>query len=365
MGGNASKGFALGCLASLAAMLMGVFGFLFVMGMAFRGCADAAANGVADGGAASSGAKEQKRPEDVGSFKKTWVDGVGGAKAPKAPKVLRIPLTGVILSSDRRRGFFDVAEDGSAPAALRKIRAAVEDDEIDGLFLCIDSPGGGVTASDELHHAVRRFRESRKGRFAFVLMGDMCCSGGYYVACAADFVMARPTSLTGSIGVLLNGVNAAELVRKIGVAPVTVVSGKNKDLLNPLKPVDSGHVEIVQKAVDQMHRRFVSIVAEGRRMDERKAGELADGRVFSAADALANGLVDAVGYREDALERLRALAGDRDVCVVRYQEVESFRRIFSNAMVFSSVGDLAREVVSALDASPSVQYLAPIGGSGR
>lgn len=359
MGGNASRGFAFGCLASLAAMLLTVLGFLFVMGMAFRGCADAAANGMADGDA---GAKERKGPEDVGSFRKTWVDGAGGAKAPK---VLRIPLTGVIMSSDRGRGFFETTEDGSAPAALRKIRAAIEDEEIDGLFLCIDSPGGGVTASDELHHAVRRFRESRKGRFALVLMGDTCCSGGYYVACAADFVMARPTSLTGSIGVLLNGVNAAELVRKIGVAPVTVVSGRNKDLLNPLKPVDSGHVEIVQNAVDQMHRRFVSVVAEGRRMDEKKAVALADGRVFSAPDALANGLVDAIGYREDALARLRAMAGDRDVRVVRYQEVENFRRLFSNSMMFSSAGEVAREVVSALDASPSIQYRAPVGGSGR
>ncbi len=359
MGGNASKGFALGCLASLAAMLSTVLGFLFVMGMAFRGCVDAAADGGVGG---ASGVKEQKKPEDVGNFRQTWVDGAGGAKAPK---VLRIPLTGVIMSSDRGRGFFETAEDGSAPAALRKIRAAIEDDGIDGLFLCIDSPGGGVTASDELHHAVRRFRESRKGRFVLVLMGDICCSGGYYVACAADFVMARPTSLTGSIGVLLNGVNAAELVRKIGVAPVTVVSGRNKDLLNPLKPVDSGHVEIVQKAVDHMHRRFVSIVAEGRRMDEKKAGALADGRVFSADDALANGLVDAIGYREDAMAKLRGLAGDRDVRIVRYQEVESFRRLFTNSMIFSSAGEVAREVASALDAAPSVQYRAPIGDSGR
>lgn len=362
MDGSASKGFAMGCLASLGAMLLTVTGFMLVMGMAFRGCVAAATNGEKDDSAAFSESRRQKRPEDAGNFRKTWVDGSGDANAPKT---LRIPLTGVIMSSDRGRGLFETGEDGSAPAALRKIRAAIEDEEIDGLFLCIDSPGGGVTASDELHHAVRRFRASRKGRFALVLMGEACCSGGYYVACAADCVIARPTSLTGSIGVLLNGVNASELVRKVGVAPVTVVSGKNKDLLNPLKPVDAGHVAIVQDAVDQMHGRFVSIVAEGRRMDVEKVRALADGRVFSASDALENGLVDAIGYREEALAQLRRLAGDKDVRVVRYQESENFGRLFSNAMIFKSAGELAREIVSAFDDSLSVQYRAPVGGARR
>ncbi len=211
--------------------------------------------------------------------------------------------------------------------------------------------------SDELHDAICRFRDSDTNRFVFVHMGDMCCSGGYYVAAPATRIMARPTTITGSIGVIMSGVNASELAKKIGLAPVTIASGDNKSLLNPLEPVNPEHVKILEKPVKQMYERFVGIVAKGRGLEPEKVREIADGRILSADDALECGLVDAIGHYDDARAALKELAGE-EVRIMAYRAKAGFWSIFEDSIMLESSDDLVRRLQSAVDgeATPRAEY---------
>ena len=195
---------------------------------------------------------------------------------------------------------------------LIDIRKATGDDTIDGIYLELDTPGGEVTMSDMLADALMRFRESDTNRFVVAHMLSECCSGGYYVASGADVILAHPTTMTGSIGVIMSTVNAAELANKLGVKSVAIATGGNKNMLDPLEPVDEKHVEIFRKVLASDYERFVETVATSRRLPVEKVRELADGRVFSAAEARALGLIDEICYFEDALSVLESLAGVKD-----------------------------------------------------
>ena len=354
MNPDSTKGFFIGCATSVLALILFTFLFVLMCGLLVRGCADAAASGESNETASDFIRSKVERPEDDGEYSKVWVCGTGGVSAPK---VLRIRLRGVISDAERRR-LFELEEASSAPAALRQLRAAAKDKSLCGVWLDIDSPGGSVTMSDRLHDAVLRFKASATNRFVFVHMGDLCCSGGYYVSAAADRIMARPTTLTGSIGVIMNGLNAAALAKKIGVESVTIASAENKDLLNPLKPVDPTHVEILKKPIVQMYDRFVDIVAKGRHLSPEKVRTLADGRVFSAEDARAARLVDAVGHEDAALKEIRRLAGGKAVRVCRYREKPNFERLFSTSFLFEGAYGVLHDVKAAVDDSavPAVEY---------
>jgi protease-4 len=174
------------------------------------------------------------------------------------------------------------------------------DPEYDAILLNIDSPGGGVTASDEIYRALMGFRESHPDRKIVVHIQDMAASGGYYAALAADQIVAQPTSIVGSIGVLISAVNFHKLGEKLGVEDVTLASSDNKALLNALDPVDPEHTAILQQVVDDMYSRFRSLVLQHRPITEEFAEQhqLLDGRIFTLPDALDFGLVDRVGYGE-------------------------------------------------------------------
>ncbi len=260
--------------------------------------------------------------ECVAPFVETWLAGV---RDESAPKVVRIEITGEIgppvpsplddllgdaLGSEQRKAV--------ASEARKRIQFAMEDESVKGLFLVFDTPGGDLTDSDLIWHDVRRFREAQSGRFVFAHVLSQCCSGGYYVASAADFIMVLPTSEVGSIGVISDyGYNVAGLASRFGVTNVVVSTGVHKDAFNPTRPVDARQIAIEQALIDKQFERFVQIVAEGRKMSVEKVRALADGRVFAASDAVEKGLVDAVGYPDEVLEVLEKFAGGA-VHVVEY-----------------------------------------------
>ena len=351
---NTQKGCMIGCLSSVGIFAGFVALIVIMSALAFRGCTQAVSMRGGNGEDISSLDNELK-PQDEKPFRKVWLSGRGGAKSAH---VLKIRLHGIIASSFERN-VFSSAEDTSAPTALRKIRAATKDKSIRGLYLDIDSPGGGVTIADELHDAILRFRASNTNRFVFVHMGDLCCSGGYYAAAPADCIMARPTTLTGSIGVIMSTVNIAELANKIGLEGVTIASGGNKDLLNPLKPVDTNHVAILQRPIQQLYDRFVGIVAKGRDLPVETVRTLADGRVFSAGDALKNKLVDCIGHEADAVKRLKKLANG-DVRIYGYSDKNDIRSFFENALIFESADGIIGKLKAALDeeSTPRAEYRA-------
>lgn len=341
---NTKIGCMAGCLVSVGIFIGVAFLFSIVMAFAFRGCMEMP-DDSADAFALA--------PQDANQFKKVWLSGDGDEDAAH---VLKIRMSGV-MSSKIEQSVFGAIDDASAPMALRKIKAAVNDESIKGLYLEIDSPGGGVTVSDELHDAILRFRKSAEGRFVFVHMGDLCCSGGYYTAAGADWIMARPTSLIGSIGVIMSTFNIAELAKKIGVTDVTIASGENKDMLNPLKPVKPEHVKILEEPVRQLCDRFVKIVAEGRNLPVEVVRQLADGRVFSAEDALKNKLVDGIGHEDAAIDQIKVLAG-KDVRIYGYRKKNGFMSMLENSLLSESSGGMLREMKAVLreEESPRAEY---------
>ena len=343
---NTKIGCMAGCLVSVGIFIGVVFLFSLIIAVAFRGCAEMQAD---------SQDAIALAPQDANQFKKVWLSGDG---EEDAAHVLKIRISGV-MSSKIDRPVFGTVEDTSAPTALRKIKAAIDDESIVGLYLEIDTPGGGVTMADELHDAILRFRKSSDDRFRFVFvhMGDLCCSGGYYTAVGADWIMARPTTLTGSIGVIMSTFNIAELARKIGVTDVTIASGENKDMLNPLKPVKPEHIKILEEPVKQLYERFVGIVAEGRNLPIEVVRQLADGRVFTANDALKHKLVDSIGHEDEAIEQIKKLA-DGDVRIYGYRKKNGFMSILENSLLFESSDGLIKKTRSALieEESPRAEY---------
>jgi protease-4 len=346
---NTQKGCLIGCLSSVG-ILVGIMMLTFAMiAFCIRGCTTMNNSDMSN----AMDKLAETRPQDEVPYKKTWLSGKGGEDSVH---VLKIRLRGII-SESLQRNIFDPTEDTGAPTALRKIRAATKDKTIRGLYFDIDSPGGGVTMSDELHDAICRFRQSNTNRFVFVHMGDLCCSGGYYAAAPATCIMARPTTLTGSIGVIMSSVNIAELARKIGLEGVTIASGDNKDLLNPLKPVDTNHIAILKRPISQLHERFVSIVAKGRNLPLETVRQLADGRIFSAEDALREKLIDDIGHEAEAMKQIKKLAGG-DVRIYGYREKPNFQSLFDSILLFESADGLIRKMKAALDEgdTPRAEY---------
>jgi protease-4 len=185
------------------------------------------------------------------------------------------------------------------------MRQALEDDHIKAVVVRIDSPGGEVTASDAIYNELAALREEKP---VVVHMGSVAASGGYYVACGGTHLMAHDTTITGSIGVIIQTLNYKDLLGKIGLESVVFKSGKFKDILNGARDMTDEERQYIQAMVMQTYDKFVGIVAEerGLKLEDLKAG-IADGRIVSGSDAMKAGLVDGLGYVEDAYEKAREL----------------------------------------------------------
>jgi len=182
---------------------------------------------------------------------------------------------------------------------VRDVEAMREDGGVRAVVIRVDSPGGGVAASQEMAEAIRRLRGT--GKPVVVSMGAVAASGGYYVACAADSILANPGTITGSIGVIMEFAHFEELFRKIGMGYDVVKSGEFKDTGSWSRPMTEGERALLQATVDDIHGQFVETVGAERELDEAAVRALADGRVLSGRQALAAGLVDRLGDLEDAI----------------------------------------------------------------
>lgn len=228
---------------------------------------------------------------------------------PSKNYVACITIKGTITLEDDARWF---ATPDSPAAALQTIEEAIKDPAVKAIFLKIDSPGGGITASDIIYEALQRFKKSSPERRIVALLGDTAASGGYYIALPADLIIAHPTTITGSIGVIMQSYNFQQLAKMIGIDPVVIKSGDNKDLLSPFREMTPQQRELLQGIIDTLQNRFVALTAENRRLSEETVRPLADGRIYLADQALAHGLIDAIGYEADAKEKIRTLINDPD-----------------------------------------------------
>ncbi|MCF7817882.1 MAG: signal peptide peptidase SppA [Kiritimatiellales bacterium] len=263
---------------------------------------------------AGSPAADNDYPEDEAPvFEEIWSYGYGDTK------VVRIDLTGVIMRGQHQRLFG--YEPDMVETILGQIRAATLDSEVEAILLEVDSPGGSVTPSDEIYAALQHFKAEDEGRVVLVFIRDLGASGAYYAAMAGDYIMAEPTAIVGSVGVIMQTLNMKGLGDKIGLSSVTIASGENKDMLNPFKDVNPVHMAMLQELVDGMQNRFASIVMESRGLESRA---LLDGRIFSASQAMELNFIDGVGYWQDALDKLAFLLNVDDIYLVRYETKRSF-----------------------------------------
>ena len=172
------------------------------------------------------------------------------------------------------------------------------------VVLRIDSPGGSVVASDEIYHMLLDFEKP-----VVIWMGDTAASGGYYISCGGDYVFAHPDTLTGSIGVISQFINAEELLDEIGVDVAVLTSGSHKDMGSLFRDMTEEEREIWDGILDQIYADFVAVVAESRELSQETVRELADGRIYTGQQALENGLVDEVGLPSDAVAKAAELGG--------------------------------------------------------
>ena len=216
-------------------------------------------------------------------------------------KVLQVPIHGAIAES---QSALMGASGGSVTQVRRALRYA-ESEKVAGLLLHVDSPGGGVSDSDEIYRMLLAFRREHPDVPIVALFGDMAASGGYYVAAAAERIVAHRTTITGSIGVIMNAWNFAEAAKKVGVDQVVIKSDRTpfKDILSPMRPMRDDERRMLTGIVDELYDQFVSIVDEGRpAMDRAQVQAVATGAIYTATQALANGLVDEIGDQSTVID---------------------------------------------------------------
>lgn len=193
-----------------------------------------------------------------------------------------------------------------AAPTIDSLKAFRQDDSIRAIVLRIDSPGGAVGPSQEIYREVQKTVPVKK---VVVSMGAVAASGGYYIASAADGIMANPGTITGSIGVIMSFTNFRDLMEKIGLHPVVVKSGTYKDIGSPTRKMTDAEKQMLQQFVDQIRDQFISAVAMGRKKDPKTIRTLADGRIFTGQTAQKLGLVDRLGNLQDAIQWAGRLGG--------------------------------------------------------
>ena len=213
-----------------------------------------------------------------------------------------------------------------AREAIEQIRQFREDTEIKAIVVRIDSPGGAVGPAQEIYREIRKTVSTKK---VVASMGAVAASGGYYVACAADGIIANPGTITGSIGVIMGYTNFRQLLDKIGMVPLVIKSGPYKDTGSPTREMRDDERELLQAITHGIHQQFVTAIAEGRNMDRETVAAAADGRIFTGEEAQSKGLVDRLGNFQDALAWAGELGGidgpvvpvyarDKQLSVLRY-----------------------------------------------
>jgi protease-4 len=190
---------------------------------------------------------------------------------------------------------------------VEELNGYAEDSSIKAIVIRIDSPGGGVVPSQEIYNAVKNAK--KEGKKVVVSMGSVAASGGYYIAAAADKIVANPGTLTGSIGVKMEFPNLEKLLEKIGVKGMVVKSGEFKDIGSPYRDITDQEKKLLQDVIDDVHSQFIMAVAEGRHLPEPDVRAIADGRIFTGRQALALKLVDEMGDLGDSIRTAGTMAG--------------------------------------------------------
>jgi protease-4 len=246
-------------------------------------------------------------------------------------KIVIVDVDGLLFNT-RGDGLFG-PHDNPVSLFVEKIDKAEKDAQVRAVVLRINSPGGGVTASDIMYRRLAQFKKERKVPVVAAIE-DVGASGAYYIACGADTIMAAPTSVTGSIGVIVQTFSLSGTMAKLGIDTKAITSGPMKDMGSPFKPLSADDQKVLQEMVTEFYGRFVDVVAAGRpKMKREDVKKLADGRIYTGAQAAADGLVDTVGDVKDAVTEAKQRAGIKAARVVMYDRPWGYK-----ANVYSAAG---------------------------
>lgn len=271
-------------------------------------------------------------------------------------KVAVIDVDGLLMNK-RRRGFM---QRGDNPVSLfvEKLDKAAEDRRVKAVVLRLNSPGGTVAASDVMYHSLREFKR-KTGKPVIACILGVGCSGAYYLACGSDGIIAQPGGVTGSIGTIIKTFSFAGTMEKIGVKAVAIKSGDLKDLGSPLHDLREEEQKVLEGIIDQFYEQFLTVVLEGRKeIGEQKLRPLADGRVFTAKEALQENLIDRVGYPEDGIEWAKEIAGVKKARVVIYHRPLGYKtNVYGSSMSAEGVGALVNVELPDWLTSDGAQFL--------
>lgn len=260
---------------------------------------------------------------------RSWREQVvsGNMFASEGNRVLILEVNGAIGAPDA--GVFGGMLSHSE--LLSQIDQATNDGQIAAVVVRVNSPGGGVVASSELHKALVDLRES--GKRVVISMGSTAASGGYYIATAGDQIYANADTLTGSLGVIISLLNYGEAFENLGLRQLIFKSGEFKDIGVPTRELTPEERDILQSIVDQAYSGFVDVIVEGRNLPRERVLEIADGRIYTGEQALELGLVDELGGEDQAITAAKELAAlDEDALVVRYNQNLSFQDLLLSSL---------------------------------
>lgn len=243
-------------------------------------------------------------------------------------------------------------------AFMDKLKMAEENDDIKGIILRVNSPGGGVVESAEIHDKILDIKKVKKP--VYVSMGSVAASGGYYISAPADKIYASPETMTGSLGVIMQGYNYEKLAKKYGVEFETIKSGPHKDIMSPTREMTGDEREILQDMIDNSYNQFVKIIADGRGMTEKEVREIADGRIYDGRQAKENHLIDDFGHLDDVIAAMKTDIGNKDAQVIRYTDEAGFGSLFSmgaQKMLGNDVETAVLTKILSSSNSPRLMYL--------
>ncbi len=269
------------------------------------------------------------------------------------PAVALVRLEGVIISGEPPANpFLDASAAAYSGYIVKQLKWAEENEAIKAVVLRIDSPGGSVVASNEIHQQMAAMSKP-----VVVSMGELAASGGYYVAAPADVIFANPDTLTGSIGVIAQFLDLSNLLAEYGVTATTIKSGKFKDSGSAFRPMTEEEKAAWQKIIDEAYEGFVKVVAEGRHLAVEKVRALADGRMYTGRQAKELQLVDELGNLPDAIRKAGEMGGiTGEPKVIEYREpFDLFRQLLRMAQP----SDPLARIINALGRvqKPILQYL--------
>ncbi|MCO6436621.1 MAG: signal peptide peptidase SppA [Phycisphaerae bacterium] len=236
-------------------------------------------------------------------------------------KIALVDVSGVIMNNDRPQFFGE----GEQPVSrlLEQLQRARDDAAVKAVILRINSPGGSVVASQLMYAEIADFR--RTGKPVVAMLMDVAASGGYYIACACDEIIAQPATVTGSIGVIMQTVDLSGTMAKIGMEADAITSGSFKDAGSPFRGLRPEERALFQSIVNDMYQQFVHVVDVGRpNLDEARVRTLADGRVYSAPQALEAGLIDRISTMREAIASVKQRIGAERITLVRYSRPTEF-----------------------------------------